>query len=83
MGKNTQMTPKEKNMGKIRKEHINNDLDQKQAYYRAMCFMGIADGVSDQSYMSLVRKASCKGDSNQRFKRRTVVHKAVSTETFH
>lgn len=51
--------------------------------YRAMCFMGIAGGVSDQSYMSLDLKASCKCDSNQRFKGRTVVHKAVSTEAFH
>lgn len=48
-----------------------------------MCFMGVAGGVSDQSYMSLDIKASCKYDSNKCFKGRTVVHKAVSTKAFH
>lgn len=74
---------KRKEHGKNKERAHNNDLDQKQAYYRAMCFMGIAGGVSDQSYASLDLKASCKGDSNQSFKGRTVVRKAVSTETFH
>lgn len=45
--------------------------------------MGTAEGVSDQSYMSLGYKPSCKGDSSQCFEgRRTVVHKEVNTKVF-
>lgn len=81
--KQQQVKPKEKNMGKMMKVHINNDLEQKQAYHRVMCFKGVAGGISDQSYMSLDHKASCKGDSNQCLQGRTMVHKAVSSEVFH
>lgn len=48
-----------------------------------MCIMGAAGVFSDQRYMSLEHKSSCKGDLNHHFKGRTMVHKAVRTEAFY
>lgn len=46
--------------------------------------MGVAEGVSDKSCVSLGYKASHKGDSSDCFeKRRTVVHKETNTKASH
>ena len=45
--------------------------------------MGVAEGVSDKSCVSLGYKASHKGDSSDCFEKRTVVHKETNTKAFH